>query len=57
MGAKLVAVVGIVGCFFIGVYSIAVSSSVRVITAAVIGGLVNALLLHGIRYLDPHVRL
>ena len=49
MGAKFVAVVGIVGCFFVAVYSIAVSSSVKVVTAAVVGGLVNALLLHGIR--------
>ena len=49
VGAKFVAVVGIVGCFFVAVYSIAVSSSVKVVTAAVVGGLVNALLLHGIR--------
>ena len=45
----MVAVAGIVGCFFVAVYSVAVSSSVRVITAAVVGGVVNALLLHGIR--------
>ena len=49
MGAKFVAILGIVGCFFVAVYSIAVSNSVKVITAAVVGGLVNALLLYGIR--------
>ena len=51
VGAKFVAVLGIVGCFCMTVYSIAVSSNVKAITSAVLGGLVNALLLHGIRYI------
>ena len=49
VGAKFVAVVGIVGCLFVVIYSVAVSGSVKVIAAAIIGAFVNALLLHGIR--------
>ena len=49
VGAKFVAVVGIVGCLFVVAYSVAVSGSVKVIAAAIIGAFVNALLLHGIR--------
>ena len=49
VGAKFVAVVGIVGCLFVAVYSVAVSGSVKATAAAVIGAFVNALLLHGIR--------